>query len=921
MPHLIPQDNAESSEKFALLQSQYTALQQHLIDLKDRQDLEFARFGRINSFYSKALRLHDRSEVPGVVAEAIVDIFEMEFGALFLLDPQGSVRAPVTIFGAKISQPLLQVMARALLAMEEESRSSHARQLNRTALRQMIPQVDLGHVVYCVDFGGDGNPTQILAAGNTLDGIDFYEVPTTEILEIFSLFARQVGSLMESLQSRAELREKNRAIEESEALRQKADRRQRQAEVIAGIALSRALADGDLPALSREVTQKVAREFNMDRVGVWLLEETGTRLINIDTFRSSVGTHASGDFRVEAEYAAEFASYQLVNYIAAHLPLADVRLAPYSENYILPHRISALLHAVIRIDGRPLGTVCFEQVGRQYLWEEHEIDFACQLANQLSLAISNGHRKRAEMALATAARQANALALQADSANRAKSEFLANMSHELRTPLNAILALSEGLLEQVRGPLNERQVAALRTIDASGRHLLDLINDVLDIARVEAGRLDMIRQWMTAYDACESSLALVRESAASRKLELILTMSDPSLRLFADPKRLRQMLVNLLSNAIKFTPPGGRINLKFESMAEQEAVRFSVSDTGIGISASDLQSLFTPFTQLDAGLNRSHEGSGLGLALVRRLAELHGGSVAVQSRLNEGSTFSIIIPVNFLSSPAEEQEAAPAGTSEKRRVLLIEDSVPTADQLTGYLEEQDIEVSLGQRGDEAVELARTLKPDLILLDLLLPGLNGWAVLAQLKAQPDLCRIPVVVVSVVDEPAAAKAAGAAAHLLKPVTRPALGAVLQKTFSASAPEKGGPTADAGRIRLLLAEDNEANIEAIGGYLEAKGFEVMVARNGYEALTMAREQPPDVILMDIQMPEMNGLEATRRLRREPKTARTPILALTALAMPGDEERCMEAGVDAYMAKPVSPRKLIEKILSLIQEEGKAK
>ncbi|MFM8320459.1 MAG: ATP-binding protein, partial [Chloroflexota bacterium] len=460
---------------------------------------------------------------------------------------------------------------------------------------------------------------------------------------------------------------------------------------------------------------------------------------------------------------------------------------------------------VIRMGGQPAGMVSFEQIETVHPWDENEVAFACQLAEQVALAISNRQRRAAEAALANAAEHARQLALQANSANRAKSDFLANMSHELRTPLNAILALSEGLLEQARGPLNERQQASLHTIEASGRHLLELINDMLDIARIEAGRLEMAYQWVAAVDACEASLRMVRDAAAAGRLELHLNIDNPNAQLQTDPKRLRQILVNLLSNAIKFTLPGGKVQLSVDSLPEQEALRFTISDTGVGISAADLQRLFTPFTQLDSGLERSHEGTGLGLALVLRLVELHGGSVAVQSEPGQGSRFAFILPI--------------------------------------------------------------VNPNSAEGDMLPPG--AW-------------RAPLP--SRLGETAGAQPGDARAARRSP------------------------------LKILLAEDNQANIDALGGYLEDIGCQVAFARSGREALEKALETLPDLVLMDIQMPEMNGLEATRLLRQMPRFARTPIIAITALAMPGDEERCIQAGVNAYMTKPVGLKKLLDTIHSLL-------
>ncbi|EFO80723.1 two-component hybrid sensor and regulator [Oscillochloris trichoides DG-6] len=375
-------------------------------------------------------------------------------------------------------------------------------------------------------------------------------------------------------------------------------------------------------------------------------------------------------------------------------------------------------------------------------------------------------------------------------AARTKDEFLASMSHELRTPLNAILGLSEALIEGVRGPLNERQLDALHNIEASGQHLLALINDILDLSKVEAGRLDLQIEAVSVAEVCQASLLFVKEQALKKSLRLSFHLDDQMAEMDADPRRLKQMLVNLLSNAVKFTPPKGHVNLHVTIDLEAEQIVFVVEDTGIGIAQDDLPRLFQPFKQLDSRLSRQHEGTGLGLALVRRLAEMHGGGVMVESELGKGSRFSIQLPYR--------QPEMPNTTPD-----------PT-----------------------------------------LPAVS----------QPVVARSP-----------------------------------------------------GR-RILLVEDNTVNILTISDYLHSRGYTVAVANNGQEALDSIEQAQPELILMDIQMPVMDGIEATRRLRAMPAYSEIPIIALTALAMPGDRERCLAAGANAYLTKPISLRHLVQMIEEMV-------
>jgi PAS domain S-box-containing protein len=381
-------------------------------------------------------------------------------------------------------------------------------------------------------------------------------------------------------------------------------------------------------------------------------------------------------------------------------------------------------------------------------------------------------------------------------ASRLKDEFLASMSHELRTPLTAVLNLSEALQEQTYGPLTEKQFKSLRTIEESGRHLLGLINDILDLSKVEAGYLNLEIDECSVVDICQSSLQLVKGMAQKKHQNISFVSKPESFQLRADTRRLKQMLVNLLSNAIKFTPEGGLIGLSVEADDIDKVVQFTVWDNGIGIATEDLPKLFRPFTQLDSGLSRQQTGTGLGLALVQRMADLHGGSVRVESTPGQGSRFTIILP--WITTPLDYM------TSRKRT--------------TGFLH---------------------------------------------------------------------------HQTQPLTS-------QSTASDTPP------------LILLADDNETSVNTYSDYLQAKGFQVAIAHDGEEAIRMAEKLYPDLILMDIQMPGVDGLEATRRIRKHPDQhiATIPVIALTALAMPGDRELCLGAGANEYLSKPVSLAVLIRAI-----------
>ena len=533
-------------------------------------------------------------------------------------------------------------------------------------------------------------------------------------------------------------------------------------------------------------------------------------------------------------------------------------------------------------------------------------------------------KKKAEIALQSLHDGLSRANAELDQTGRLKDEFLANMSHELRTPLNAILGLSESLLEQITGPLTPRQNRAVTTISASGTHLLTLINDILDLSKVESGKLELHPESIIVPEFCESCLLFVRTQAMQKDIGITFEHDSRASKFTADPKRLKQILVNLLTNAVKFTPSGGRVGLTVEVPSGEDIVRFTVWDTGIGIAPKDEEKLFRAFTQIDSGLTRAQEGTGLGLALVAKLVELHGGSVALESEVGKGSRFIVTLPqIDTVSKPRKISIKAEIDLRGCRRALVIEDDLTSGSILASYLTELGLTSVLASRGDQVVETVLRERPDVILLDVQLPGDSGWVVLVRLKENAATRDIPVAVISVVDEPERSRALGAAAHFTKPITRAQLSKFLQRDAASLSPTLPVPPdvpLAPGPI-VLLAEDNDANVQTIGGYLEDKGYVMRYAVNGISAVKLARDVRPALILMDIQMPVMDGMTAIKEIRADPSMKNTPIVALTALAMTGDRERCIAAGASEYMSKPVSLKGLAEMVKRLLELRFPAK
>ncbi|HUJ26273.1 MAG TPA: response regulator [Myxococcales bacterium] len=503
-------------------------------------------------------------------------------------------------------------------------------------------------------------------------------------------------------------------------------------------------------------------------------------------------------------------------------------------------------------------------------------------------------------------------------ANDMKSEFLANMSHELRTPLNAVIGFSELLLEE-QHRLLPGHVQFVKDILASGRHLLILINSVLDLAKIESGRVALevapLDPGLQIAAACTLLSAL-----AQRKSIAISQVVATRRSVLADRSKLQQILINLLSNAIKFSETHKSVEVGVEDHGAQ--LRFWVEDHGPGIPELLRPELFKPFVQGEATLSKKHEGTGLGLAITRRLVEYQGGDVGVDTEVGKGSTFWFTLPGDErpaaalapLPAPTEPPAVQPLPVAEttlprKPLVLIIEDDPANARLLRFHLESAGYAVAEAKRVAESLELVRRLRPQVVLLDLILPeGEDGLNVLRALKNDQQTVSTPVIVVSVVQETRRARELGAAECFVKPVDGVKLVEAVQRVCPA-------PAALRSRATVLVVDDHDLNRELARTLLERRGCRVLLARNGAEGARVAKVEKPDLVLMDLAMPVKDGITAARELKADPATAQIPLIAFTALAMRGDEERARKAGFDGYLTKPLETQALdatLEKFLT---------
>jgi signal transduction histidine kinase/CheY-like chemotaxis protein len=533
------------------------------------------------------------------------------------------------------------------------------------------------------------------------------------------------------------------------------------------------------------------------------------------------------------------------------------------------------------------------QVARETL-EQRVTERTLELQNakdQLEQALASEHKTRTL----------------AEEANQAKSDFLANMSHELRTPMNAIIGYSEMLLEDAEELRGSEAVHDLERIHTAGKHLLGLISGVLDLSKIETGKMELHLEKFDPNDTINEVVETIRPLVAQNHNALNVE-TDSTGDMCSDQTKLRQILFNLLSNACKFTE-NGEISIRASREKEHgiDWIEFVITDSGIGIEEKQMEKLFDPFTQADTSTTRRYGGTGLGLTISRRFSRLMGGDIYATSTKGQGTSFRVRIPADprdLDPSDNDSEEILAANQTGGKPVLLVIDDDPDARELlVRFMSREGFRVEAASGGYPGLELARDLKPVAIILDVIMPDLDGWSVLSMLKADPDLADIPVIMLSMVEDRSRGFALGASEYMTKPIERERLVSVIRR-FSRQQ-----------QCSILVVEDDSSTRNLLSRTLESEAWTVEEAGNGREALQLMSEKTPDLILLDLMMPYMDGFEFVEILRKEERWRNIPVVVVTAKDLDTDEQRRLNGDVEQVLQKGAYQRDdLLKEVQALV-------
>ena len=700
-----------------------------------------------------------------------------------------------------------------------------------------------------------------------------------------------------------------RDVSQRKAMEAEVFRRNRELTVLYSIA-SAVNQSLDFDDLLRECLGRMLETIGVETGGILLLNPAGE-------FRLAARQGIDDEFqKLFQPLQSDFKLIRRIISAGEVVIIDDLQTLKQLDQEALKHtNYNSFVLGPLRANDRILGGFILASKGT-YHFSQKDRELILSIGNQVGLALQSARFYDQLNQTVQELRQSNT---QLEEATKHKSEFLANMSHELRTPLNAIIGFSELLVDQSFGPLNDKQKRYVENIFNSGKHLLALVNDVLDLAKVEAGKMELKLEELRLPDVINDVVTNIAPLALKKNLALATGLNDPdsphAIKVTADRGRLRQIIQNLLSNAIKFTPEGGLIQINSVLVRRQGAtwLELSVSDNGIGIKPEDLERIFAEFQMVDSTLARKQQGTGLGLALSRQLAHLHNGELSVKSVFGKGSIFTLTMPVEplkkeeppillpFTASHVHHHSASPAPQEEV--AMVVEDEDPSAELLQLYMEQAGYRVVRCANGGQALEMAREIHPAVITLDIMLPNKNGWEILSDLKNDPVTRDIPVLIISMLDNYDSSFTLGAVACFVKPVRRQELLSKLDELQIAASHKRrqqhfeqhqqsGEP------LHALVIDDNEHDRELISSVLSGAGMEVETAESGETGWETARKNPPDLVVLDLMLPDTDGIQVLKRLRQNLDTLDVPIFIFTAKDLDA-LERSQLKQVDAVLQK----------------------
>lgn len=575
--------------------------------------------------------------------------------------------------------------------------------------------------------------------------------------------------------------------------------------------------------------------------------------------------------------------------IAREMGMLDIALAPLS------------------VRGQPLGLLALGRPPGHPPIDEGEVEFLRIVAANLSVAWENA--RLYQEAVETAERLKEV--------DRLKSQFLANMSHELRTPLNSIIGFSRVILKGIDGPITEQQRQDLEAIYNSGQHLLGLINDILDISKIEAGKMELTFEPTDLKEIIRGVMSTAIALVKDKPIELQQSVPADLPTIIADSRRVRQVLLNLVSNAAKFTDEGF---IRVEARVEGDYVVISVSDSGIGIPPEKLPHIFEAFTQVDSSPSRKYGGTGLGLTISKSFVELHGGKIWVESELGKGSTFTFTLPIQGPPAkeeakpeerPRTEETVAPGREEPRKVVLCVDDDEGVITLFRRYLDKQGYRVVGLTDPTRVVDVVKQVRPFAITLDVMMPGKDGWQVIQELKADPETRDIPVIMCTIVSEKGKGISLGAADYLVKPILEQDLLAALERLDR-----------EAGLHRVLVVDDNPEDRNLLRRMIESQeGYEVVEAASGQEAILLVHQRRPHIIILDLLMPEMDGFAVLEALKADESTRSIPIIVVTAKELTEKDRRLLNHRVEALIQKGLLRREeLLEDVAAALRKLGRA-